>query len=326
MKRRKNTPLMIILILLSILLPVLTAPAEAAEGAWSSYTPGTYGDFSLNYAPPGLYVRNYVAKISAEVDDYPVQPAVEAKLDQSTWFDLLVITYISEKKLLGGNYFCVFNIPYGFSAKLDADVELVNQPYLSMDDSTSGLGDIQITPIGLMWHKGYFHFVLAENVVLKSGEYNADDLANMGRNYNSSDTLFGMTWLHEKRGHEISFLAGYMINEKNQATDYRTGDEFHIDATIAQYFSESFSVGLVGYHYQQVTDDESPTLTAIDDVNPGLGLPAADGYKSRSTGVGAAIMFSPAKDLQIIGKWITDVDAKNRQEGDLASVSVCYKF
>ena len=57
-----------------------------------------------------------------------------------------------------------------------------------------------------------------------------------------------MTWLHEKRGHEICFAAGYMLNEKNQATDYRTGDEFHVDATVAQYFSDSFGVGLVGYY------------------------------------------------------------------------------
>jgi hypothetical protein len=321
MKCCANRPLARILILAAILFVALNGPVQAAETGWSSYTPGTFGDFSMNYAQPGLYFRDYLFYIASELEDYPVMPAVNADMEQSTWVNLLTITYISEKKFLGGNYFCNFAIPYGLSSEIDVDVLT-----LSLEDSSSGLGDIQVVPFGLMWHSGYFHFTLSENVVLKSGEYNADNLANIGRNYNSYETLFGMTWLHEKGGHEISFLAGYMLNEKNQATDYRTGDEFHIDATIAQYFSESFGIGVIGYYYHQVTDDESPTLDAINEGNRASGLETPDGYKSESLGVGPAIMWSPAKDLQIIAKWINEVDAENRFQGDWGFISACIKF
>lgn len=308
MKRHANrSPLVIILIMAAILFPVLAGPAQAAESAGSSYTPGTYGDFTLNYAPPGLYVRENVIYYAGEIDDYPVAPGVEAKMDQTVWADLLVITYISDKKLLGGNYFCVFNIPYGFSADLDVEVLGMN-----LEDSTSGLGDIQVVPLGLMWNSGYFHFTLSENIVLKSGEYNSNDLITIGRNYNSYETLLGVTWLHEKRGHEVSFLAGYMANQKNEATDYRTGNEFHVDATVAQYFSESFGVGVVGYYYKQVTADASPGL-----VNE---------YKGEGLGVGPAVMWSPAKDFQIIAKWINEVDAENRFQGDFGFLSANLKF
>ncbi|MBI5896539.1 MAG: transporter [Desulfobacterales bacterium] len=268
MKRHANrSPLVIILIMAAILFPVLAGPAQAAESAGSSYTPGTYGDFTLNYAPPGLYVRENVIYYAGEIDDYPVAPGVEAKMDQTVWADLLVITYISDKKLLGGNYFCVFNIPYGFSADLDVEVLGMN-----LEDSTSGLGDIQVVPLGLMWNSGYFHFTLSENIVLKSGEY----------------------------------------NQKNEATDYRTGNEFHVDATVAQYFSESFGVGVVGYYYKQVTADASPGL-----VNE---------YKGEGLGVGPAVMWSPAKDFQIIAKWINEVDAENRFQGDFGFLSANLKF
>ncbi len=327
MKRYANgKSLSISLFLAAILFCALVGPALAAEGAASSYTPGTYGEFSMNYAQPGVYVRENVVYVTGTVDNYPYQPGIEFNLDQTTWFNLLAITYVSEKKLLGGNYFCVANIPYGFSAEIDVDVEVLNQPFQSTEDRASGLGDIQVTPIGLMWHSGYFHFTLAENVVLKTGEYDANEAINMGRNYYSYETLFGMTWLHEKGGHEISFLAGYMLNEKNKDTDYRTGDEFHIDATVAQYFSESFGIGVVGYYYKQMTDDESPNLDLIDANNPFLGLPAADGYRSEGAGMGPALMWSPAKNFQIIAKWITEFGAENRFEGDWGFLSANIKF
>jgi hypothetical protein len=322
MKRYANMPLVIILVLAAILIPALTSPANASEGAWSSYTPGTYGDFSLNYAEPGLYFRENVIFVTGEIDDYPlVAPTVNAKIEQDTWFNLLNIAYVTEKKILGAHYFWNMAIPYGFSAEVD--LEVAGQ---TLDDSTSGLGDIQISPIGLMWNSGYFHITLAENVVLKTGEYNAADLANMGRNYNSYETLFGMTWLHEKRGHEISFLAGYMLNEKNQATDYRTGDEFHVDATVAQYFSDSFGVALVGYYYKQMTDDEGPLLDTINEINGLLSLPTPGGYKSEAAGFGPAIMWSPAKNLQLYAKWIHDAHADNHIGGDWGHLSACMKF
>jgi hypothetical protein len=308
MKRYANgKPLTIPLVLAAILFSAMAAPAFAAEGAWSSYTPGTYGDFSLNYAPPGVYVRENVFYFTGDIDDFPVAPGVEAQLDQSAWVNLLVVSYVSDWKLLGGNYVGVLNIPYGFSADLDVDVLGMH-----FEDRASGLGDIQVAPFGLMWQSGYFHFTLSENFVLNTGQYDAEELANIGRNYYSYETLFGVTWLHEKRGHEISFLAGYMTNQKNGDTEYRTGNEFHIDATVAQYFSESFSIGVVGYYYKQITADAAPGLT--------------DEYKSESLGVGPAIMWSPIKDFQLIGKYITDVDAENHFQCDWGFVSACIKF
>ncbi len=307
MMRHANRFLTVVLFLASFLFPLLIGPAMASEGAGSSYTPGTYGDFSMNYAPPGLYIRENVIYYDGDIDDYPVLPGIEAKMDQTVWANLLVLTYISEKQLLGGNYFCVLNVPYGFSA--DLDVEVLG---MTLEDSASGLGDIQVVPFGLMWNSGYFHFTLSENFVLKTGEYDAEELANIGRNYYSYETLLGLTWLHEKRGHEISFLAGYMTNQKNDDTEYRTGNEFHLDVTLAQYFSDSFGLGVVGYYYKQITADAAPGL----DIE----------FKGEGLGVGPAVMWSPFKDFQIIAKWINEVDAENRFQGDWGFIAGNYKF
>jgi len=322
---RTNRPILIFCIILVgalMLFSFLKQPAYASEGGSSSYTPGTYGDFSMNYAAPGLYFRENIVYYTGKLDDIPLLPTINGNAKQTTWFNLLGVSYVAQKKLLGGHYFISANAAYGFSAKLDLDVPGVGH----FEDETSGLADVWITPFGLMWNLGNFHITLAESFVLPAGRYNSDNLVNMGRNYTSYETDFGLTWLDEKNGNEVSFLAGYMINSKNQATDYKTGEEFHIDYAINQYFSESFAIGITGYYYQQITDDSSPSLDAINQTNSSLGLSTPDGYKSNGAGVGPAIMFGLSKDVQVIAKWIHEYDAKNRFKGDWAFLSLSIKF
>jgi hypothetical protein len=94
-----------------------------------------------------------------------------------------------------------------------------------------------------------------------------------------------------------------MINTKNQITEYHTGDEFHVDYTLAQYLSKELGFALVGYYYQQITDDESPTLDEVDAANRAVGLPTYDGFKSKGAAVGPAIMYTPkigGKDVNFI--------------------------
>jgi hypothetical protein len=227
------------------------APAYAAEGGWSSYTPGTYGDFSFNYAKPGLYFRENVVNFRGELENLPVIPSVNARVKQTTWFNLLAVTYVSEMKILGANYFITSNIPYGFSAKLDAYVPSfgISQSESVTEPGELGVGDVWVAPIGLMWNFGSFHITFVENIVLPTGDYSSKNLISMGRNYTSYDTDIGFTWLDEQRGHEVSFLMGYLVNQRNHATDYKTGNEFHIDFALNQFFSERFAVGVVGYYY-----------------------------------------------------------------------------
>jgi hypothetical protein len=196
----------------------------------------------------------------------------------------------------------------------------------SMNDKTSGLADLWIAPFGLMWHLGSFHVSLAEAFVLPTGRYDKKDLANMGRNYYSYETNLGLTWFDEINGHEISLNAGYIINAKNKDTDYKTGDEIHIDYAVNQFFSEKFAVGLTGYYYKQLKDDSSPDLDSINEINGYYGLPTPGGFRSSSAGVGPAIMIGLSKNAQILAKWIHEYHAENRFKGDWGFVSLSLMF
>lgn len=307
-------------------------PACASECGASSYTPGAQGDFAMCSMPPGLYFRNNVIYTDGTLDAYPVEAGVAADLKSEVWFDLLQIVYSSKLSILGGRYFANLNIPVGIDAELRATVTAMSEGGpLTFEDQqrTTGLGDIQVVPAGILWDKGNLHFLLAENLVLNTGRYNADKLTNMGRNYFSYDTLLGCSWLDEENGHEVSFLAGYMINTKNQATGYKTGKEFHVDYTLAQYLSRVFGFGVVGYYYKQLTDDESPVLDEINGFNASYGLPTPDGYRSAAAAAGPALIFTPTiagSDVNIIAKWLHEYYSRDRLEGDWVWLSIAVRF
>ena len=321
-------------------------PAYAAEGGSSSFTPGAQGDFAMCYYPPGLYFKENIAYTEGTLSKYPAgiqsteagPVALYAKLDSKVWFDLVQIVYSSDLKILGGHYFANINIPFVFDSDLKAKVSIPAVPAAGIvakdKHSTNGLGDIQVVPAGIVWDVNDFHLLLAQNFVLTSGRFSTDpgELTNTGRNYFSYDELFGFTWLDQKGGHEASFIAGYMFNTKNQATGYHTGDEFHIDYTLAQYLSEKLGFAVVGYYYQQTTDDKSPLLDEIDAVNKAdkaFGLPAPsgpDGFKSKGAAVGPAIMFSPKKNVNLIAKWLHEYYSRNRMEGEWVWLAAVVKF
>jgi hypothetical protein len=325
-----------------LLLPGAGSPAWAAEFGCSGYTPGAQGDFAMNKFDPGLYFRENLFHYRAELDGYPgttlvdlgggpMPIPIESDLDQDILVSLLQVVYVSEFEILGGHYFANINIPVGLDVSLKASTTTPLDPGFTLDmkDTTTGLGDIQFVPAGLAWSLGDFHFLLAENVVAPTGRYDSDEIVCMGRNYWSSDTLFGATWLDEKGGHEVSFLAGYTINAENDDTDYRTGNELHVDYTLAQYLSEQLGFAIVGYYYEQVTDDEGDGYDLVDETFGAYLGTSLDGYRSKGAAVGPAVMWAPkVGDLTVnlIAKWLHEYYSRNRFEGDWFWVSAVVRF
>lgn len=314
------------------------SPVYASEGGSSNYTPGTYGDFAMNILPSGLSIRENLMFFDGELNKYPIAYPVDSNLtlgaepdfDLDMRVSLLQAAYAFDFKILGGRYFANINIPYAFDAELCVKAAT---PFgtVEIDDASSGLGDIQFVPFGLLWDIENFHILFGENIVAPTGDYDADELVSIGRNYWGYETLLGVTWLHPERGHELSISLAYMINSENSETDYKTGDEFHVDYTLAQYFSESFAVGLVGYYYTQTTDDSGSGFEDLEDLFPGILTSTDDlkGLRADGGGIGPAIMWAPkigGKALNIIFKWMNEYSCTNRFEGTWYNLSAAMSF
>jgi hypothetical protein len=289
--------------------------ASATEGGASYYFPGAFGSFAVAVAPePGFLFANQVLIYGAELDRAVLQGRVNANLDAFAVFNMLTPAYTFRETVLGGRFQLSGFLPIAYS---ELETTVTGPLIGTRRDSASdfNIGDGGLYP-AVHWRFGDFHVKLAELIVVPTGHYDSGDTVNVGRNYWAFDTQLGLTWLSSETGTEVSLLPGIMFNTENDATDYRSGDEFHLDFMLNQFLSKSFAVGFQGYWYQQVSGDS------------GAGARLGD-FKGESVGVGLGLLWLPefAKGrLSIVGKWIHDLDATNRLEADYGQVTFGYKF
>ena len=111
-----------------------------------------------------------------------------------------------------------------------------------------------------------------------------------------------------------SFLLpqAFTFNWENPDTDYETGTEFHVEWALVRHFSQKFTLGVTGYHYQQVTGDS------------GAGARLGD-FKGRATALGAVLTYSFALGkLPVSTQWtyFHEFDVENRLEGDAGLLTI----
>jgi hypothetical protein len=287
----------------------------AAEGGYSNYIPGTYGDFAVAVAPdPGLLVRNDVYYYSADESRAVLQGQARADVDVSFTMNFLTAFYTTDLEVLGGKYALGTLIPI---VRTDIDAQgTVGGMTAGIKDDTTGLGDVTLIPLSLFWNFGNFHLNFAEYIITPTSDYDKDSLANSGLNYWSFDTNAAATYLDPVRGHEFSFNLGHIYNTENNDTDYQTGQEIHLDYMANQYFSETFALGVHGFYLKQITGDSGDGAIFGD-------------FKAEAAGIGPALLWSPrilGQDVPIIVKWLHEFHAENRLEGDHVMASFVVSF
>jgi hypothetical protein len=137
------------------------------------------------------------------------------------------------------------------------------------------------------------------------GDYSQTRLANLGIGHGAIDAGGGYTYFNPAARNEFSGVAGFTYNFKNPDTQYQSGVDFHFDWGASHFLSKQLFVGLVGYAYQQLTDDFGQ--------HPVLG-----GFRSRVLGVGPQVGYIfPIVGMQgFLGlKGYGEFDAANRPSG-----------
>jgi hypothetical protein len=307
---RKTTVL--VLMFLAVAAVMLLAPdGEAAEGGYSNYIPGSYGDFGMALEPAGkLTLRNDIIYYGADVSRSVRSGRAEVGAELDFLMNFTTLLYKPEVEILGAQYaFGVLSVlvSLDIESSISADGRTVKS-----DADTSGLGDVAWIPVMLFWNRGNVHASFAHIIVSPTGDYDVDNAINDGLNYWSFDSNVAVTYLNEKTGQDYSFNLGHIYNTENDDTDYQTGQEVHLDVALNQFFSETFAVGVHGFYLKQVTGDS------------GSGAVLGD-FKAEALGVGPALMWGTTfgkQDVTFIAKWLAEVHAENRLEGDNVYLSL----
>jgi len=314
--RRPVIPFLIMLCMALLYTAANPAPSPAAEGSWSHYVQGTYGDFGFGVIPTaGFSFRNDLIYNKSSVDQRIFGGKAYAEATQDSVIDLMKFFYFYDVPVISGKIGFGALVPGVFNANADASLK-AGSFQKAGSGHAGGFSDIAALPLIVNANKGNFHFTFLPAIFLPTGYYNSNELVSLGRNYYTLDLNAGFTWLDPKLGLETSFNLGYMINSSNNTTSYGTGDEFHLDYMVAQHLSERFGFGVTGYVYQQATGDTGTGAILGPD-------------KSSAAGFGPAIMYSPnifGKDFTIIGKWLHDTSAQNRFMGDTVFLSFAFAY
>jgi len=277
--------------------------ASATEGGGSTYVAG--GDIWLQGAvpPPGLYVLQYGNVYSAHrLDDesgdaLPIPGFgvhVAATATRFVWSTPL--------QLLGGNLVLHAILPL-VSLKVEAG---------GASQRHTGLGDVTFGP-GLATHYSpHLHSVVGMDFVAPTGAYDKNDLANVGRNYWTVEPLYTMAYTDDA-GFNGDFKATLNLNQKNSATDYRSGNEFILDYTAGYAVAPHWVAGVSGYVYRQIQDDRQNGVVV-------------DGARGRSAAAGPAFMFNNGKGWLFTAKFQKEFDVHSRTQGSAVVFKTVWPF
>lgn len=189
--------------------------ASAAEGGYSNYIPGTYGDFGMALAPTETWtLRNDIYYYGAEDDKSVRSGKIEVDADLEFLMNFTTVLYKPELTLFGGQYAAGVFVPL-VKAEVEATVALgpVKQ---ELDDKASGLGDIALIPLALYWNAGSYHWSFSQFIVTPTGSYDEADDINTSLNYWSFDTNFALTYLNEKKGQRSVLQPGLYLQHRKR--------------------------------------------------------------------------------------------------------------
>ena len=278
--------------------------AFATESGGNAYPLGAEDFMSGAVPPPGVYFINYFLYYAADEFNDEHGDSLVPDFDLEAAVNTFRFIYVTKHKIFGGNWGMHLFVPVW-------NLELTHPP-LGGSQARAGAGDLIIDPLILSWHSKNWHFATGVDFYIPTGRHDDHDFANISRNYFTFEPIFAFTYMSDS-GYEVSSKFMYDFNTKNSDSGYLSGQEFHFDYTLGKKFGP-LSVGVGGYYYKQITDDE---LNG-EKVEP-------DGFKGQAIAAGPQIKYD-WRNISLTLKYLTEFEVENRPEGNDLWFKFVYAF
>lgn len=307
----------------------------AAEGSMGTYLVGSR-DLVMGVVPPaGIYVSHDVVYYSGSLRAGTLVGATVENADLDLLLNKTVLTGVAPGEIFGGSVGFSLQVPI-VNANIDATGTLrvpgIGTLSGNIDaGSADGLGDIVAVPL-IGWHAGKTHYSFAVPMYLPTGAFDTTtinvrersaDAANPGKNRFAVDPTFSLTYLDPAAGHELDFSIGVVFSEKNDATDYQTGAEMHIEATLAQRLPGGYLIGINGGYYQQLEDDSGAGAESLKS------LLLTNELKASYFVLGPVVSYSTKIEnvgVTLTAKYLKQFEAEKHFEGDSGWLRVNLSF
>jgi hypothetical protein len=282
-------------------LSLCSLAAMATEGAGLAVYPDGLENFLAGaLPPPGLYGMAYVGGASYDTlrdergDRIPVP---NFKVDVGVLAPRLI--WVTGHTVLGGQLALHSVFPL-----LDVDVKAGDGHWKS-----SGLGDVTVG-VALGYHASpNFHYLVALDVYAPTGAYDRNDPSSLGKNIWMVQPVAALSYL-QATGVNADLKVMYDINQRNAATDTRSGQAIHADYALGWGFGNGWVAGAGGHVFRQVSADEGP---------------AAAG-KARAFAIGPTLSYNTGKGVFFTAKLQRESGVRNRPEGRQLYVKAVMPF
>jgi hypothetical protein len=284
---------------------IASTGVQAGEGGRTIYPVGVENYVCCAVPPPGFYGmvfgQHYRATKVKDNDgnDIPI-PSPGFKVTANAVVPRFI--WVTGQQIAGASLAVHAVLPL-----VSLDVSLP-----SRSQSKSGLGDIVFGP-ALGWHHSpQLHSVLALDIFAPTGGYNPTDLTNIGRNHWAVQAIGGVSQIDPSGlNADAKVMFGWNAKNKDFApnpassfrTDYRSGNEFIVDYDAGWGLGNGWVVGVGGYVFQQITDDEVGGATVANN-------------KGRSFSIGPSVKYDSGKGWFVTMKYETEAGVRNRASGN----------
>ncbi|WP_153000145.1 SphA family protein [Pseudomonas syringae] len=265
---------------------------HATEGGGSSYPMGAENYLTGAMPPPGFYGQVFAESYRANrlLDNRGSKALDDFHLSADVIAPRLI--WVTGQKVFDGDLAFHLNIPL-----VDLKVDVNGQ-----HQRKTGMGDIIFGPALGYHYSQNFHAIYAIDIFAPTGEYDRGDLANIGRNYWAIEPIAAFSYV-DPAGLNADLKMMYDFNQRNRATDYRSGQEAHADYSLGWGLGNGWVVGVGGYVYRQITDDRQDGDTVRD-------------TRGRAFAIGPSIKYASASGWFVTAKWQKESDVRNRPEGE----------
>jgi len=284
-----------------VALSLLLIPDAYAKEGGDQYPNGAESWFAGAAPPPGLYYINYFGYYTGELKDGSGQKAVVNGTTPSVdaTFDAFRFVEMTPFKILGADYGMHVIVPVVYQSM-----------NLNGRNDNSSIGDITIDPFILAWHRPAWHAVAGMDINLPTGHYDkTDPRVSIGAHYYSFEPVFAFSYM-PKSGWEASTKFMYNLKTTNQATDYHSGQEFHMDYLAGKHIG-GWMVGGSGYLLKQLTDDTVGGQVVA--AAPNLW---DEGRRGQVVAVGPSAGYTNKRHMTFIAQWQHETLVRNRFGGD----------